>query len=72
MNKVDSEYSAEKILLEVEDKRFPFKPFMTDFIPATEIFASISSNSIIEYKVRFFFYQILKLFFCLPKFFNKN
>lgn len=54
VNKVDSEYSTEKILL--QDERFPFKPFMTDFIPATEIFASISSHSIIEYKVRVFYF----------------
>lgn len=54
VNTVDSDNSAEKILLEPDDERFPFKPFMTNYIPATEIVASINSHSLIEYKVRFF------------------
>lgn len=62
MNQVDSENSTKKILSEPDDERFPFKPFMTDFTPATEIYASINSHSLIEYKVRFFF-TVFKIFF---------
>lgn len=45
VNTVDSDDNSDQL---------PFQPFLTNFIPATEIFASINSHSLIEYKVRVF------------------
>lgn len=53
---IDKDYSNGDI-----DLRLPFKPVMANYIPATEIDASITSHAPITYSVIFFFIQSLIL-----------